>query len=956
MSDDARLHRLRPSRAVLSRFVRPVSVGLAIGLAVAVVGAQPAGAAGVSWAPVAPAVPVPSAPSLPVVAPITTGLNAFDSQVFGALNAQRSAAGLSALVEVKGIDTESMNWSQTMASAGQLSHNGQAFTQLLTSGAPNRTAFGENVASWNDTSVNGTALVAKYLTNPTNSANVLSATYKYVGIGTATATDGSKWSTATFVDSADPAQTYDPALQSIPVGQFNSATLVGSTVQVSGWGYDPDTATSPIQVKLTDTPPSGTVVSSTVTAGTTRTDVTQLTATTGTAHGFAATLPISGRGVHQICATLINAGPGSTNPALGCLPVEVKGPYGSLDTADVSGTTAAVTGWAIDPDAPSSAATVTVTDQNAQGTTTTTVTADQANANVDASIPGVGANHGFSKQISVTSVGKHTICATVASLSDATLTKNLGCKSITVTAPPVAAFTSTVTGLKVSFDGTGSTDAQGPISGYAWDFGDNSSGSGATASHTYAASGTYTVELTVTNSVGLTTDLARSVVVKALPSAGGISGVTSTSSSLTVGGWALDPNATDRSATVQVKVTSPSGKAVSVPTVTADDTSSDSVAQFPSAGSNHGFSVTVPTTEFGAYQVCAVVNSVVDASASTNLPCQTATITNLQGWLDKATVVNGSIKVVGWGVDPDHLTTSLAGTLTISGPSGTKTQAISADQSRTDIGNAYPGAGNLHGISVTIPSAGVGANKVCVAVQAVGNSTTRSFPCITVTVAAPAGGITGVSSMSSSLTVEGWALDPNVTGQSSTVQVKVTSPSGTVISPAVASADGASAGSVAQFPSAGSNHGFSVTVPTTEFGAYQVCAVVNSVVDASASTNLPCQTATITNLQGWLDKATVVNGSIKVVGWGVDPDHLTTSLAGTLTISGPSGTKTQAISADQSRTDIGNAYPGAGNLHGISVTIPSAGVGANKVCVAVQAVGNSTTRSFPCITVNVPGS
>ena len=53
---------------------------------------------------------------------------------------------------------------------------------------------------------------------------------------------------------------------------------------------------------------------------------------------------------------------------------------------------------------------------------------------------------------------------------------------------PAAAFTSTPTGLKASFDGSGSTDPDGTIASYAWDFGDGeSAGTGATPSHTYGA-------------------------------------------------------------------------------------------------------------------------------------------------------------------------------------------------------------------------------------------------------------------------------------------------------------------------------------------------------------------------------------------------------------------------------------------------------------------------------------
>lgn len=53
-----------------------------------------------------------------------------------------------------------------------------------------------------------------------------------------------------------------------------------------------------------------------------------------------------------------------------------------------------------------------------------------------------------------------------------------------------------------SFDGTGSSDPDGSVSAYAWDFGDGTTGSGATTSHTYAKSGSYPVTLTVTDNQG----------------------------------------------------------------------------------------------------------------------------------------------------------------------------------------------------------------------------------------------------------------------------------------------------------------------------------------------------------------------------------------------------------------------------------------------------------------------
>ena len=80
---------------------------------------------------------------------------------------------------------------------------------------------------------------------------------------------------------------------------------------------------------------------------------------------------------------------------------------------------------------------------------------------------------------------------------------------------PTAAFTSSSSGLTATFDGRTSTDPDGPITSYSWDFGDGTpAGSGAQPSHTYAAADTYQVTLTVADSAGATNSITRPVTVE----------------------------------------------------------------------------------------------------------------------------------------------------------------------------------------------------------------------------------------------------------------------------------------------------------------------------------------------------------------------------------------------------------------------------------------------------------
>lgn len=124
---------------------------------------------------------------------------------------------------------------------------------------------------------------------------------------------------------------------------------------------------------------------------------------------------------------------------------------------------------------------------------------------------GVTVTHAFA-------AGTYTVMLTVTDDSGATASTSVSIDiAAAVNEPPVAVISGPNTGAEgvaVSFDGSGSSDNDGTITAYDWDFGDNTAGSGVSVSHSYTA-GTYMVTLTVTDDAGATASDSREIVISA---------------------------------------------------------------------------------------------------------------------------------------------------------------------------------------------------------------------------------------------------------------------------------------------------------------------------------------------------------------------------------------------------------------------------------------------------------
>ena len=110
--------------------------------------------------------------------------------------------------------------------------------------------------------------------------------------------------------------------------------------------------------------------------------------------------------------------------------------------------------------------------------------------------------------------GTYAVTLMVTDDNGATATVTHGVTVASANVAPTAAFTFACDGLACTFF-DGSSDPDGSIGSRDWSFGDGASGTGTSPSHTFAAGGTYSVRLTVTDDDGEAAAVTQAVTVAA---------------------------------------------------------------------------------------------------------------------------------------------------------------------------------------------------------------------------------------------------------------------------------------------------------------------------------------------------------------------------------------------------------------------------------------------------------
>lgn len=295
---------------------------------------------------------------------------------------------------------------------------------------------------------------------------------------------------------------------------------------------------------------------------------------------------------------------------------------------------------------------------------------------------------------------------------------------------------------------------------------------------------------------------------------------------------------------------------------------------------------------------------------------------NVVGTIDRLSPVPGGVRVQGWVLDLDAPSLALEVNASLDGASTSGT----ANTYRPDVGLAYPGVGDNHGIDLVIPTAGIdGAVTMCLTATG-GRGLPVGVACRATTANHSPLGLLEVARQQGPTAVlaAGWALDPD-TLEPLTVEVRI---DGVLVG--TTTTDRTRTDIAAAYPGFPGPRGWRVEVADVTPGSRRVCA---RGIDATGDPNrsLGCQQVLvgggnpIGNVEGFTPGART---PLALSGWAIDPDT-TAPVDIHLFID---GRYVRTGTADRPRPDVAAAYPGYGPDHGFSVAIPGLAVGTHVAC------------------------
>jgi GH25 family lysozyme M1 (1,4-beta-N-acetylmuramidase) len=505
-----------------------------------------------------------------------------------------------------------------------------------------------------------------------------------------------------------------------PFGTLDGATRLPGAISVAGWTLDPDT-TAPLKVHVyVDGNIAGVLD-----ANTSRPDVNGVFPGWGSNHGYAGVVPVTGPGAHNVCVYAINAATGAANTQLGCTTV-VGTPVGNLDAVtSTRSNQLTAAGWAIDPDTDAPVQVHVYVD----GKGMAFATADQPRADLTAAFATTSAAHGYQIDVGGLSAGVHTACAYAINVGSGAGNREIGCKAVSVMASDpvgnldlasggaggvrVAGWTvdpdaSASIDVHVYVDGVRSIfptdiarpDVAGAFPGLGIQHGfDRFIGGLAPGAHQACAYGINTGP--GTNAlVG-----CRSFTVPTGSPLGSLDDVTARPSTLTVAGWALDPDVKDPIAVHVYIDGKKAGETV------ASLARPDVANAFPVFGVPHGYQATFGGIGGGPHTVCAYG---INVGAGTNAlaGCRVVTSSGVPfGSLDAVTSASSGTKVTvaGWAIDPDT-TAPVAIHVYVDGVGAA---ILTANGARPDVAAAFPPYGPGHGYGASIAGLAPGPHRVC---------------------------------------------------------------------------------------------------------------------------------------------------------------------------------------------------------------------------------------------------